>query len=261
MADQLLDQQGQRLKEFRQYIGLNQGEFADSLEIAQAHLSMIESGRKSISSNLLEKLALSYNVDFNWLLTGEGSIQRKPSATFVHSTPNFDQNEADLVHLTRTTRKNNVLVPVAAQAGYMNEWTQEYISQELEFIRVPGVDYEARTFEVSGDSMEPILHSGDYVVCSKVEKLEEIKSGGIYCVISSLSGISVKFCSYRQDSLSLRPANRGYASTTITPEEIHEIWKAELLITRTFTSPPQNPDDINQIKEFLSKNFPDFPGK
>jgi len=74
---------------------------------------------------------------------------------------------------------------IAAQAGYVNEFPQSYTDQNLIPISIPGIEGEARTFEITGGSMEPALIEGDYVVCRRVEhdgvyekintKIEEIE--------------------------------------------------------------------------------------
>lgn len=66
---------GRRIKELRVILNLKQTEFAEALNITQAYLSMLESGERStFSIEILLKLVEKYNVNINWLLTGEGKV-------------------------------------------------------------------------------------------------------------------------------------------------------------------------------------------
>lgn len=68
-----------RIKEIRTNSGLNQTLFAKSIEISRVHLSHIESldYEAMPSKPLLKKLCETYNVNFDWLMTGEGEIYKK----------------------------------------------------------------------------------------------------------------------------------------------------------------------------------------
>ncbi len=64
----------ERLKSIREFIGLNQVSFAELFEVSQRTLSNWETGRNEPSLNVLQKLHLDYNVNLNWLLTGQGQM-------------------------------------------------------------------------------------------------------------------------------------------------------------------------------------------
>lgn len=78
----------------------------------------------------------------------------------------------------RRDKKNNQtefrvpLVTVKARAGYVSSYDQIDLVNSLDKYAIPpGVSYVGaiwRYFEVDGDSMEPTLSSGDYVLCSQV---------------------------------------------------------------------------------------------
>lgn len=66
---------GRRIRELREILNLKQTEFAKSLNIAQPYLSVLENGeRNSFTIEILLKLVEKYNVNINWLLTGEGRV-------------------------------------------------------------------------------------------------------------------------------------------------------------------------------------------
>lgn len=68
-------EQGKRLKELRKFLGLNQQQLAQTLEVTQPFLSSIENGKSSLSRNLLTHISNSYpHINTNWLLTGAGEM-------------------------------------------------------------------------------------------------------------------------------------------------------------------------------------------
>lgn len=73
-------QQGyaKRLKEFRKSLNpkVSQTDLAKFLNITQAAYSLIEKGQNRISCDLLHYMAINYNLNVYWLLTGEGEKQQ-----------------------------------------------------------------------------------------------------------------------------------------------------------------------------------------
>jgi transcriptional regulator with XRE-family HTH domain len=63
-----------RLKEVRNYFGLNQSDFSKSINIDQAYLSQLENGKVRIGSKILLSLSEKYQISIDWLFTGKGSM-------------------------------------------------------------------------------------------------------------------------------------------------------------------------------------------
>ena len=64
----------ERFKLVRNQLDINQKELAEKVEVSSTVITMIESGERSPSRNVLIKLAEIYNVDITWLLTGKGEM-------------------------------------------------------------------------------------------------------------------------------------------------------------------------------------------
>jgi len=223
---------GERLKDIRIFFNKSQVEFSNDLEIAQSILSAMEKGKRNVSFNTIIALCTKYNqVNLDWLLTGRSEmIISQPTPINLHLNSN-------LLHLNTVQypnkATNNILVPVAAFGGYLGEWTQEYISQDLVYVDIPGSPRDARTFEISGTSMEPVIMHGDYVVTQRIEKIEHIRKGHMYVIISLLQGITVKYVYDSGDSLILEPANRlEHVPLVISKADIREIWQVVLRLTK-----------------------------
>lgn len=62
------------LREVRSKLGLSQGAMAKDLGIAQAQYNTYERGTRKPSADILEKLVKQFNININYLLTGEGPM-------------------------------------------------------------------------------------------------------------------------------------------------------------------------------------------
>lgn len=64
----------QRIKEARSAVGLSQAKFAKRMAISSSYLAEIELNKKEVTERVIRLLALEFNVDANWLRTGEGEM-------------------------------------------------------------------------------------------------------------------------------------------------------------------------------------------
>ena len=62
------------LRKCRNKLGLSQGVMSKQLGIAQAQYNTYERGTRKPSAEVLEKLVKEFNINVNYLLTGEGSM-------------------------------------------------------------------------------------------------------------------------------------------------------------------------------------------
>lgn len=64
----------ERLKQLRKALNMKQGDFATALSISQGHLSDIENNRKEVSDRVVSICSLKFNVNEDWLKTGNGDM-------------------------------------------------------------------------------------------------------------------------------------------------------------------------------------------
>ena len=64
----------ERLKHLRKELSMKQGDFATALSISQGHLSDIENNRKEVSDRVISICSLKFNVNEEWLRTGNGEM-------------------------------------------------------------------------------------------------------------------------------------------------------------------------------------------
>lgn len=64
----------ERLKQLRKTLSIKQSDFASALSISQGHLSDVENGRKEVSERIINICSLRFNVNEDWLRTGDGEM-------------------------------------------------------------------------------------------------------------------------------------------------------------------------------------------
>lgn len=62
----------ERVSILRKQLGKNQKDFAETLAIKQAALSMIENGQRDLSEKNIKLICASYKVNYDWLVNGIG---------------------------------------------------------------------------------------------------------------------------------------------------------------------------------------------
>lgn len=130
----------------------------------------------------------------------------------------------------------NVLVPVAAQAGYVSEEAQER-AHELSWVMIPGIEGRAATFEVAGESMQPVVWHGDFLVCRPIERLEDVKSGDLYVLVSK-NGVAAKYLTLQSGGLLCTSENQPtYAPYFEAEADVLEIWAPVMRLTASFLHP------------------------
>jgi len=204
--------------------------FALSLDYLPENLSNILPSLEA-SHDLVHKACKMYDINMSFLVYGEGEM-------FLHHAV-----KNDLRVLTIVTDKQNderiVHVPVPAQAGYVSDLADPTFYSELPSYSLPDFTFSQgthRSFDVSGDSMEPVLEAGDTVVCSFIEPcqwIHGIKDDHIYVIVTN-TDIVVKRVQNelkKTRSLFLLSDNDSYRAYHIPAENVKEIWYVRLRIS------------------------------
>ena len=70
---------GERLQKARKALHVTQVEFGESLGITQSAISAVESGKVKLTDRLAQLIQSNYNINVEWLRTGEGEMLVEPS--------------------------------------------------------------------------------------------------------------------------------------------------------------------------------------
>ena len=225
------------IKYLRKKNGFTQETFAEALGINRPSVGAYEEGRADPRLTTLSKMAELFKVSVDELinedLTKENRIPKDNVRILSVTVDNADNEFIQLV-------------PVKAAAGYTSGYADPEYLTDLPRFHLPvlpkGGTY--RAFEITGDSMLPIL-SGSIIIGRYVEQLADIKNGNTYVLVTKSDGVVYKrVFNYLEEKgrLFLVSDNKSYSAYEIQPEEVIEIWEAKAYISVEFP-------DVNASQE------------
>lgn len=68
----------ERIKEIRSKLGVSQVEFAKRILISKSFYGYIELGKKKINDRIIQLISSQFNVNKEWIKTGEGDMFTSP---------------------------------------------------------------------------------------------------------------------------------------------------------------------------------------
>lgn len=164
---------------------------------------MVNGVDERLTEGNLSKFAKAYHelINKDWLLTGKGDMER-----------------VDL----RTLRPH---IPVLVEAGFKGVPVPSVPEEECELMPlIPGMPNYDFTINVTGDSMEPEMHSGDLLVCAWLD--DPVFKPNRYYVIDTADGAVVKRVSLEGHKLvcrSLNPIYPMYKVPTAIVQRVAEV--------------------------------------
>lgn len=115
----------ERIKELRKSLGITQQEFADKLGLKRNTIATYEIGKAVPSDRVVSDLCNKYNVNEEWLRTGEGEM-----FIALNRTQQIAQLTADLFKGEKDSFKERLLLALAKLDE--NEWkVLEKIAEDL----------------------------------------------------------------------------------------------------------------------------------
>ena len=221
----------ENIRYLRKQLGLTQDQFAQQLDIKRSLVGAYEEGRAEPRLELLQKMAsiASLSVD---ILIGRDISQLKE-----YEKKSLRSKEVLVITVDDHNRDNIELVPHKAAAGYLNGYADPEYIRELPRFKLPILTQGTyRAFEITGDSMLPIL-PGTIVIGEWVENFQDLKNGKPYVLVTQREGIVYKrVFNYLQENgkLFLVSDNRQYAPYQIDAAEVIEAWGAKAYISLQF---------------------------
>ncbi|MGV1019333.1 LexA family transcriptional regulator [Empedobacter falsenii] len=258
----------------------NNSKFANEIGVSEANIrNYISKTEPKFSA--LEKIVKKFEINYEWLLTGVGEMLKPniqnmwynksttKSTTFSEETKNTNNvvlskepkenyfHAPKVVTVDKQGRDNVVLVPVKAQAGYLNGFGDPEFIEALPTYNLPQINHGTfRMFQLGGNSMYPTLHNNSYVVGEWVEDwLKDIKDNRIYVVVAETDteeGVLIKRVLNRlkkYGNLHLKPDNRReYPTITLYPEQVKEVWEVKLYLGWELPDPATIYDRMNDLE-------------
>lgn len=191
----------------------SQSSFAKKTDTDPGYLSRVLTGKQEAGDSFLNRVIINLGVSGEWLRTGRdvpfprsgaGSRETEPE-----ETPVYDVDvTAGCVPLSRMLTREHVIGSV----------------------RLPGLSPLTPLIPVSGDSMEPVIRSGNYVAIREVS-VDTISWGYIYVVILEDYRL-VKYVRRHPDpgKVILHSANPNYDDMEIRRSDILGLYLVERVI-------------------------------
>ncbi|MCB0489518.1 MAG: helix-turn-helix domain-containing protein [Cyclobacteriaceae bacterium] len=222
------------VKFIRKQLRLTQDQFGQLLGIKRSLVGAYEEGRAEPRLELLQQMAThsGFSVD---TIIGTDLDDSTPLSVLPQ---NHQRGKEVLVVSVDSDEKENIeLVPQKAAAGYLNGYADPEYVKELPKFKLPMLKSGTyRAFEISGDSMLPIL-PGTIIIGEYLDNLKDLKNGKTYVLVTEREGVVYKrVFNYLDESgkLFLVSDNRQYAPYQIDGSDVIEAWSAKAYISVQF---------------------------
>lgn len=167
---------GQRIKNLRLKLDLNQNDFATKAGITRSTLAQIETNKQLPTINTIKEIVRNFNVSYEWLISGHEATQQLAEE---HTSAYI-------------TKKGIPLVNVEAIAGMGNTDFAIKESDIQEFYVVPDFKQINFMIRITGSSMYPKYSSGDIVACRTLHDPQYIQWNKVHILATRDQGILIK---------------------------------------------------------------------
>ncbi|TPD71905.1 S24 family peptidase [Flavobacterium microcysteis] len=184
----------ERVGEYMAKKGISYYAFENSIGASRGSISKAVKDGKSIGSQVLENILAVY-TDLNptWLLTGQGNI-------FVDNEEILNNKQIETYRLRTDSYVENQQIPlydIEAVAGLVPLFQDSKAQDPIDHISIPHLPKCDGAVYVTGDSMYPLLKSGDIVLYKEIHDVaNEIFWGEMYLLGIDMSGeeyVTVKY--------------------------------------------------------------------
>ena len=177
---------GERIRLMRKQLNMTQEQMAQRLGIGKAALSMIETGKARLSARNKNILVQDFNVNPDWVETGEGKMfNAEPDLTAFN------------LRTDRSLPLQSVpLYSIEGTAGLVPLFNQQQQFEPINYINIPNLPKCDGAIYVVGDSMYPLLKSGDIILYKQLNDVRDVFWGDMYLLSIDIDGeeyITVKY--------------------------------------------------------------------
>lgn len=176
-----------RLIQLRTYLGLSSKGFATKAGIDPSNYSSIETGKRSFGDRVMRDICNAFDVNIDWLLTGQGEMLKENISNKQHS----DNDEV-------LTGKVIPLYDAAASAGTAYSTNTNAVSLPMAMIEIGALLNDSQmALRVYGNSMIPNYPAG-CIVGLRVHNDRFIVPGNVY-VVETMDDRYIKRLYYNED--------------------------------------------------------------
>ena len=212
------------VKYLRNKKSISQQALANDFDLTRGQLASYEDGRAEPSQKTLIKYSNYFQLPVDALIRNDLTMSKESSFLDIGShrilfPVLINENNEDIIEV----------IPIKASAGYLEGYADpEYIS-ELPQMKLPFMPTgKHRAFPIKGDSMEPGVKEGAYIVGRYVEHVKDVIDGKTYIVVTKDDGLSYKRIStekFEEGQLTLKSDNSFYPPYLVHLNDVMELWE------------------------------------
>lgn len=194
---------------------LTQSKFARLISMDVSNLSKHLNGKLSISESLINRIVVNLGVSKEWLINGT-DVPYPKIKTPRHVTV---AKQLDVIN-----GGNTPVYDVDVTAGKLSRASMFANDNIIGMMNIPSIPSDCRIVRVSGDSMNPVIHSGDLLAVRLVENDNVIFWGQIYVVLLDDYRM-VKYVRRHSDpdKVILKSENPNYDDIEVSRKDIREM--------------------------------------
>ena len=122
----------ERFKELRKYLKMTQTEFGEQLGKTMRTIQEYERANRAITDGVLLNLQEKFNVNIDWMRTGEGSMflsdnEKKADSGVVSTASSYNVPERLLILLSKLKKEDLIRVE-----GYMQAIVDSYKNKDMQ---------------------------------------------------------------------------------------------------------------------------------
>ena len=230
MTNNMADNEvAKRIKFLMKELNYRQVDFAQKIDVDTSNLSKYLNGRLAMSDALINKIVVNLGVSKQWLETGEDLPFAKQQPQQLITVP---ESRIVTEPTKALVKKGTPVYDIDVTAGYQPQARMFTDDQIIGFVDLPDMtSTNCRIVRVSGDSMSPVIRSGDYIAVRELSNLPQIFWGQIYVVILDDYRL-VKYVRRHDDPsmVILRSENRRYDDMEIDRADIRDLMFVQNII-------------------------------
>lgn len=223
-----------RLEDVIQAFRLSRNAFCKEIMIDPSNLSRKLNGQSPITTIDANKINQSLGISAEWLLNGKGDmLTDKGVEEYLNHLNSFERGAIDRV-LERRSEREIPCYDIDFSCSVVESY-DDNLEKPSSYISVPGTDKADFCCRAFGDSMMPIIMSGDIIAMKRVEDWATfLPLNEIYGVVAAngLRAIKVIRASKNDTKFMLHSYNEVYEDQEIDKSSILAIYKVVACIKR-----------------------------
>jgi phage repressor protein C with HTH and peptisase S24 domain len=222
----------QKIKQAREILGQTQSEFARNVGATQKDVSKIELEAKKFIPNKYIEYLISENFDINTLFNSTLDLSKNYPKDIVQEAASIYKNKTDI----NLTKQQIPLYQVEAIAGVTPIFTDLNQQEPYDYLHIPNAPKCDGAIYATGDSMYPLIKSGDIIAYKIITDLQnDIYWGQMYILYIEIAGDLFRTVKYvkkgnLEDTILLVSVNKHHEDKEVKLSKVKAMAQVKLSI-------------------------------